>query len=112
MFVTGTEVLYKPRANKPALWDLVKYTKDVRDRYQLGVELGLPTEELDQMQEHYSLHHPMNPVVHIPAKWLLQDKQATWKKYVQALMKLNETSLANFVAKNHAVGRVLSHTYE
>ena len=59
---------------------------------------------MDFLQQTYS-NTQINPIVQLNTKWLLIDKEASWKKFVHALAAIGETQLAAKIAVKHVNDR-------
>ena len=82
----------------------MKDIQDVEDRYQFGIELGIPKRHLDNIQLIYG-EDKLNVLKGIIIKWIILDAYASWSKLLSALIRIGHNELADIISTKYLVGK-------
>ena len=75
---------------------LVTKVHKIADWFMLGVHLGVPTEELNKIDQRFSVTHGVERCkAEVFDLWLRRNPSARWNDVAEALEQLNEMTLAN-----------------
>lgn len=73
----------------------------VQQLYNLGLHLGVPESDLDEIEVNYS--HLADIRRATLRKWLKTDDQPSWSKLVEALVAINERHVARTIAEKYGI---------
>lgn len=102
--IAGSITIYKPQGKTPSMWDLIHLADDILNWYKLGLELKLPSTDLQQIRAAYR-GEGINPIVHMFMKWLVTDKDASWQTLISALKKSDHQELAASLTTKYGSGK-------
>ena len=75
---------------------LVTKVQKIADWFMLGVHLGVPNEELNKIDQRFSVSHGVERCkAELFDLWLRQNPSARWDDVASALEQLNEKALAS-----------------
>ena len=109
--VSNVIVLYMnfTEIKKPKLPEILDATNEIKDWYQLGLQLGIPALVLEKIQNKYS-DDLMGAKNSMFKKWLVV-KKSSWDKLITALNVLGYVMLANDIAQTHGIGKSIFFKY-
>ena len=88
----------------PSIKDLLKESAQVDNWYKLGVELGIPSINLDHIESIYDKKDFVNLKKSVFIKWLLLDPNPSWKKLSSALKRMGLRDLSTRLRIKYRTG--------
>ena len=85
-------------AEEAELWDLQKQLMPVVDWFDLGIQLNIPMELMQEIEQDYLKTKGKRLGMLMQWKEL---QKPTWGKVVQALINIDQRAIAKTIAENH-----------
>ena len=93
--------------NAPDFKSLCAELKTVTDWHQLGINLGVPADELRRIERDYQGNDRRR--AEMLDLWLRCTPNATWEDVVRALQQMGENAVAENIREKHIRGRSMLH---